>query len=388
MRILVLTNYFPPFYFGGYELSCQDMCNYLRKKGHEVFILSGEYGEENVVQNISEIVSGKPVRSLKYIDYNNPSYIQKHKIEITNFKITQEAIKITKPDLIYIWNMRGISIAPVIATQNSGIAKAFEIGDLWPSSYIKNGISAFIKRKLKSLIPFTIGGKLDLNPIFAVSEWVAQEMREKYGSKEIYVYPHPTYEAKRLAQQPEKNINYIYTGRVCADKGVDIAIQAMGELFSEGKIDDFTFDIYGSGDEDYLNLCNQLIKKHKAESRIKFKGHTEKLYQIYPDYNVMLMPTMFRESQGKTINEAMAHALTIIASNHYGPAEILKHNETGLLFEPGNVESLKENILKIHHNKELRVKLGENALNAFFKKYEFYKVKEAVEQLLIKIAKR
>jgi glycosyltransferase involved in cell wall biosynthesis len=364
------------------------MCNYLREKNHEVFILSGEYGEENVVHNISEIVTGKPVRALKYIDYKNSSFIQKHKTEITNFKITQKAIKIARPDLIYIWNMKGVSIAPVIATQNSSISKAFEIGDLWPSSYIKKGFSAFIKRKLKSLLPFTIGGKLDLNPIFAVSGWVAQEMREKYGSKEIYVYPHPTYKAKRLAQQPENNINYIFTGRVCADKGVDIAIQAMGELFSEGKIDDFTFDIYGSGDKDYLKLCNKLIKKHKAESRIKLKGRTEKLYEIYPDYNVMLMPTMFREALGKTINEAMAHALTIIASNHYGPAEILKHNETGLLFEPGNTERLKESILRIHHNKELRVKLGENALQVFFKKYEFYKVREAVEKLLIKIAKR
>jgi hypothetical protein len=43
MRILVLTNFYPPHYVGGYELGCRDVVEGLRARGHQVAVLTSTY---------------------------------------------------------------------------------------------------------------------------------------------------------------------------------------------------------------------------------------------------------------------------------------------------------------------------------------------------------
>ena len=42
MRILTLTNWYPPHYFGGYELSCFDVMTRLAKRGHDIEVLCSD----------------------------------------------------------------------------------------------------------------------------------------------------------------------------------------------------------------------------------------------------------------------------------------------------------------------------------------------------------
>src|ERR1700722_17862389 len=40
MRILVLTNMYPPHAYGGYEMGCRDVVERWRRAGHEVMVLT------------------------------------------------------------------------------------------------------------------------------------------------------------------------------------------------------------------------------------------------------------------------------------------------------------------------------------------------------------
>ena len=44
MRILVVSNLYPPHHIGGYELCCKEAVDGLRKRGHEVWVLTSDYG--------------------------------------------------------------------------------------------------------------------------------------------------------------------------------------------------------------------------------------------------------------------------------------------------------------------------------------------------------
>src|SRR5947209_1549360 len=44
MKILVLTNLYPPHYVGGYELHCQTIVHALQKRGHTVDVLTSTHG--------------------------------------------------------------------------------------------------------------------------------------------------------------------------------------------------------------------------------------------------------------------------------------------------------------------------------------------------------
>src|SRR5437868_9212139 len=40
MKVLVLTNMYPPHHYGGYELSCRDVMDRFRARGHDVTVLT------------------------------------------------------------------------------------------------------------------------------------------------------------------------------------------------------------------------------------------------------------------------------------------------------------------------------------------------------------
>src|SRR4051794_6519676 len=44
MRILVISNIYPPYYLGGYELACAEVVDALRRRGHQVTVLTAWRG--------------------------------------------------------------------------------------------------------------------------------------------------------------------------------------------------------------------------------------------------------------------------------------------------------------------------------------------------------
>ena len=56
MKILVITNLFPPYAIGGYELNCADTARELAKAGHRVYVLTGcgrLFRDENIIQELA-----------------------------------------------------------------------------------------------------------------------------------------------------------------------------------------------------------------------------------------------------------------------------------------------------------------------------------------------
>ena len=52
MKILVISDLYPPNYIGGYELNCRDSVDALIAKGHEVSVLTSSWGwDQKTVQS-------------------------------------------------------------------------------------------------------------------------------------------------------------------------------------------------------------------------------------------------------------------------------------------------------------------------------------------------
>ncbi len=62
--------------------------------------------------------------------------------------------------------------------------------------------------------------------------------------------------------------------------------------------------------------------------------------RIFASLDVLLVPSMVRESFSLVCREALVAGVPVIASRCGGPEEIIRHEENGLLFEPGNAEGL------------------------------------------------
>jgi glycosyltransferase involved in cell wall biosynthesis len=119
----------------------------------------------------------------------------------------------------------------------------------------------------------------------------------------------------------------------------------------------------------YEDLLRQRVKDEQLTEMIIFTGHISSMETVYNGLDVVLSASTQPEPLGTVVIEAMAMGRPIIAPNHGGAAEMIRHDETGLLFDPGDMQSLANAIEKLCCSKSLRVKLGENARSAALKSF-------------------
>lgn len=379
MKILILSNYFPPYYIGGYELACFDTAKYLQNAGHDVYILTGKHEEES---NKFERV----YRKLKYIDYENPSYINKHEVEEFNFEITTSVINQVKPDLVYIWSLRLISLSPIWAINKLKVKKIFEIGDFWMKGFLGNNFMSKVKRTAKKILPGFNATNVEIDPIISVSQWMVKEMKELYGTKEVFQIPNGTKITKEKTKKVNDVMRYMFCGRLDYTKGLDLALKALSNM-KDRKVNDFEFHIYGDGDKEYIEKCQKITRLLKLNEQVVFHGKIDDLEEEYKKNHVLLMPTRMREPFGLVLIEAMNHGVIPVATNDYGPSEIIDDHKNGLLFTPSNVDDLTFKMLLLHNSWDLLEKYRQNAYEKVESKFDINIVKKEVEQVLLKVAR-
>ena len=379
MKILILSNYYPPYYIGGYELACFDTVEYLKNAGHDVYVLTGDY--KDCSQNFQRVY-----RKLRYIDYSNPSFLDKFKVEEFNYQTTKDVISKINPDLVYVWSLRLVSMSPLWAVEQSNVKKVFEIGDFWMKGFLSNSFFSKIKRRIKQVIPFFKSVEVQINPIISVSSWMKKEMKDLYGSKQIFQIPNGTKITKDKIEKNTAMMRYMFCGRIDYSKGLDLAIKALSNI-KDKKVLDFQFHVYGEGDETYINRCKKMITLLKLEDEVIFHGKSENLEKEYKKNHVLLMPTRMREPFGLVLIEAMNYGVVCLATNDYGPSEIIDDNKNGLLFDPLDVEDLTSKILKIHNNWDLLEEYRQEAYTKVANKFDINIVKKEVENVLLQVAK-
>lgn len=113
---------------------------------------------------------------------------------------------------------------------------------------------------------------------------------------------------------------------------------------------------------------------------IKEKVNRENLISLYQDSNVFVLPSIFGESFGIVLLEAMASKTPLVATNQGGIKEIIKHCETVLLLKKNDVLELAENILTLLNDKKLSAKLSSNAFK-MVNNYDWSKIAEKIEMV-------
>jgi glycosyltransferase involved in cell wall biosynthesis len=296
--------------------------------------------------------------------------------------VIKSAIRLFQPDIVYFLSLRGIGVGVIKAAESLSIPKVFEIGDFWMKGYMHQ--SSGLKQRFKSLLPKRYTSQPNISPAICVSDWVANEMRESYNTNQAFTIPNATHIKSEISPILTPSTRFIFAGRIDEEKGLDLAIEAL-KLFSlKHPHIDFRLDIYGEGDAAYTMRCITLAEP--INHKIHFRGKAKTKDEMYKSGGILLMPTRMREPFGLVIIEAMAHGCAVIASNAYGPAEIINHEENGLLFVPEDHFDLMRNIEKIVLDSDLFQTLQTNGFKHVASNYNINNVKPKVEALLEKIA--
>lgn len=157
--------------------------------------------------------------------------------------------------------------------------------------------------------------------------------------------------------------NITAMGRLVHVKGFDLLIKAFAEIAKE--YPGWNLNIIGNG-SDYTKL-EKLINDNDIASQVHLLGFQSEPHQIIKDSDIFVLSSR-NEGFGNVIIEAMMCGTPVVATNcPVGPKEIIVDNETGILVENENVDSIKSGLEKLIVDEKLRTIISQKATDNLYK---------------------
>lgn len=140
-------------------------------------------------------------------------------------------------------------------------------------------------------------------------------------------------------------------GRLSRDKGSFELLEAFERLAKE--YEDVALMMIGDTEGE---IPEYLIPATK-HNRVIFTGYTNDVCKYMAACDILAHPS-YREGFSMVIQEAMAMQLAVVTTDIPGPSEVIKENETGILVQPRNADSLYKGLKQMLSDKELMTKMA------------------------------
>jgi glycosyltransferase involved in cell wall biosynthesis len=135
-----------------------------------------------------------------------------------------------------------------------------------------------------------------------------------------------------------KGKKFLFVGRLLGDKGIREFIQAANKLSEENSSLEFLL----VGELGYNNrtaITEQELNEWLKNPNIKYLGKTDEIKSIYEQADIMVLPS-YREGLSKSLIEAAAMSLPIIATNVPGCREVVDEGKNGFLCKVKDADDL------------------------------------------------
>lgn len=383
MRILFISNLYPPHDLGGMEQLCQETVERLQERGHVCHVLTSRYGLENGQPTEKGVTRALYLEA--DIHYYRPQdfFLRRPLQERANRRALRRTLDNFKPDVVFIWGMWNLSPRVACwAEQWVPGRVAYNIGSYWPldldphRAYWRNPGKRFLTRLL--LWPFAkiaLGVlRLENYPprpqfqyVSCCSQYVVDVLTDagviSEGAVAILngIDPAPFLAQQHRKREPNTPLRLLYFGGLMEHKGVHTAIEALGLLKQRGQIDKMQLTIVGGGQSEYERHLHALIEVLGLGQKVQFIGRVPRseIPKILSEHDIFLFTSLWAEPFGRTIIEAMAAGLAVIGSDVGGSREIFKFYPEDMLFEVGNVAMLADHIQRFIIDPDLATQLGQ-----------------------------
>lgn len=163
-------------------------------------------------------------------------------------------------------------------------------------------------------------------------------------------------------------IKIIWVGRLIELKHPEYAIQVAERLKTEGI--KFSMEIIGTGklEQELKNI----VREKRLYDCVTFLGaiKSENVRNYMENAGIFIFTSDKSDGWGAVLNESMNSGCAVVASDEIGSVPFLiNHNDNGLIFKSGDVESLYANVRKLIENPKEQRKLGENAYHTILEEW-------------------
>lgn len=331
MKVLVLSNLYPPDTAGGYELGCRQAVDALRARGHSVRVLT-------TVPRTPVATPPHVRRTLKLADlwdhYSDGlsapltlglKDLSAFQVNAFNVHALSTEVEDFRPDVVYVWMLVGIGGLGLMAClHHLQVPWVWHLMDEVPTKIC----TMFYEVRPELAREFT---RQIRGTFLSCSRQLVEEIERRGAGlgDRVEVVPNWVF-----GPRPPSRQSYYHGGhlRVVAaaatldrnyDKGIDLLIRAAGALRRRG-YQDFSIDVFGKASD---GSFADLIRTQRLGGHVRLLGSCDQatLIETYGRYDVFAFPGRPGEPFGFAPLEALSRGCVPLIARACGVAEWLVH---------------------------------------------------------------
>ena len=390
MKILVVTNLYPPQHVGGYEIGCRDVVEKLRARGHAVRVLTSSF-RNGKTENPADETGIERVLQFQAAADDAP-----HSKNAECAKLVS-SVRSFSPDVVYFWNQAGLSLWLPFAAHWHGCRTAFFLSD---TNFVSWCVAAWLldASRKNSFIRWLFGKS------FLVRGWPVVTNRTchfcsdfirqtavKHGvafAPKNSVVAHWGIEPAQFTASPRERWpikKLLYAGQMIPQKGIHTAIAALGLLAKEKEFSELTLSLAGGGlHPEYEKQLREMPAQFGLTGRVNFLGRVPRteLSRVYAEHDALVFPSEWDEPFAITPLEAIASGLAVIGTTTGGSGELFRNRETAMTFTAGDAADCARAIRELCGDGELFQKISSNAQRAVREKHTLDAMVDKIERSL------
>lgn len=349
MRILVISNLYPPVAVGGYEARCAHTVEWLARR-HELLVLTSSHSRQ------AAEADPRVLRELPFLIEGPRGTLEAPLASLRAVRTVRRVLRDYRPDLVFVWNVSHIPRAAVLVAQAWGSPVAFSVADPWLGAFVEGD------QFLRYLAPSSrnhglhgawarVVGLVNRLPALRIELDVARPASIAWNSEALRrmtavppcISPllerviHPTTRHEQLfasiERTPTSTPTIAFIGRLESEKAPDVACRAIALLRDRHGLD-CRLVLVGKGDAGALRLLAELIDELAIADRVEIRGSlaVEGVAEVLAGAHALVVPSRWQEPFGLVCLEAALARVPLVASMSGGMPEMFAPEREALFF--------------------------------------------------------
>jgi glycosyltransferase involved in cell wall biosynthesis len=146
-------------------------------------------------------------------------------------------------------------------------------------------------------------------------------------------------------------------GRLAPWKGQELFLRAFADAFPDGETRCVVVGSAMFGEDDYEARLRELSDSLGLATRVEFRGFSFDVWGELAKMHILVHASLIPEPFGQVILEGMAASVPVVAAGAGGPAELIVHDVSGLLYPMGDQAALAQAMRELAGDEERRERL-------------------------------
>ena len=382
MKILILTDYYPPDKLGGVGEIAKNLKQTYDKKGHETWVLTTgkTKSTSHIIRSSESLIKGVFLNNIRAIQL-----IRKYGIEIINMHQSTTALFLLTRFIPFLYKRfpKVVNSFQVSYFSEFSNIRTVSIDGHKFKPTKKEHIEKWIFSPIHILLDFF--GFIFSDEVTVVSSENKKEFKKTYGrfsKKEIKIIPNGVITKdftpkkvqlpKTFLKKLDGKIVLLYVGVFRARKRVFNLLFALNEVVKHNK--NVILVLVGGG-RDYEEDIHNLAKELNLDKNIDFVGRVpnEKVNDYLNASDVFCLLSSY-EGMPIAILEAMASGKAILTSDVSGMVDLVIEEENGCLTEVDNLDVITDKLKSLVDNPKKVEAMGRASRQRILKYYDWDKI--------------